>query len=93
MEASVTGLFRVLIILIAAYYIFKIVVRFVLPFLVRRFLNNAQKNFYKANPHLDPDPKPTGKEGEVKVKTNSTSKVESKTNDFGEYVDYEEIKD
>lgn len=93
MEASVTGLFRVLLILFIVYYVFKLLVRFVFPYIVKNYLNKAQQRFYEANPHLDPEPKKTGKEGEVKVKTKPSNQQDSKPKDFGEYVDYEEYKE
>ncbi len=92
MEASLTGFLRVLFILIIVYYVFRLLVRFVFPFLVKRYLNNFQKKFYDANPHLDPN-QSTSKDGEVKVKRKSSDDRKGKTDDFGEYIDYEEIKD
>jgi hypothetical protein len=92
MEASIVGVFRVLFILIIAYYIFRLLVRYVFPFILKNYLKKAQKKFYEANPHLDPEPEKQN-EGEVKVKSKTQQNSKSKENDFGEYVDYEEIKD
>jgi len=94
MIAGLPGLFRFLFILIIIYYVFKILVRYVFPFLVKRFLNNAQQQFYKQNPHLDPEEQKK-REGEVKVKSKPTQKNEkdNSQDDFGDYVDFEEIKE
>ena len=95
MEASLPGLLRFILILIIIYYAFKLIVRYVLPWLAKRGIKNFQKRFYEQNPHLDPDPKKE-KEGEIKVKRNGNSgetHQKHKDNDFGEYIDYEEIKD
>ena len=52
-----------------------------------------QRNFYEQNPHLDPDAKK--KEGEVKVdsRPENGKQAERKDDDFGDYIDYEEIKE
>jgi hypothetical protein len=92
MEASVVGVFRVLFIIIIVYYIFRLLVRFVFPFILKNYLKKAQRKFYDANPHLDPEPDKQN-EGEIKVKSKSQQDTKSKDQDFGEYVDYEEIKD
>jgi hypothetical protein len=93
MEASIPGLFRFLLILIVIYYVFKLLVRFVFPFVVKNYLNKMQRNFYEQNPHLDPDAKK--KEGEVKVDScpENGKQAERKDDDFGDYIDYEEIKE
>ncbi|MBN2747502.1 MAG: DUF4834 family protein [Bacteroidales bacterium] len=92
MEASLTGFLRVLFILIIVYYVFKLLVRYVFPFFVKRYLSNFQKKFYESNPHLDPN-QTTSKDGEVKVKRKTSDDRKGKPDNFGEYVDYEEIKD
>ncbi|RLD36783.1 MAG: hypothetical protein DRI74_08410 [Bacteroidetes bacterium] len=99
MIAGLPGLFRFLLLLIVFYYVFKLLVRFVFPFFVKRFLNKAQQNFYNQNPHLDPDQQKK-KEGEVKVeskpkgeKNTEQNKSKNSDDDFGDYVDFEEIKE
>lgn len=94
MIAGLPGLFRFLLILIVVYYAFKILVRYVFPFFVKRFLNNAQQKFYNQNPHLDPEAQKK-KEGEVKVESKPSQKNEKNDSqdDFGDYVDFEEIKE
>lgn len=89
--ASATGVFRLLLILVLLYYGFKLLVRYVFPYFLKRFVNNAQKNFYKQNPHLDPD-QAKKEEGNVHV-NNKNTKSKHQQNDFGDYVDYEEIKE
>lgn len=93
MEASVTGALRVLIIIVLLYYLFKILVRYLFPYLVKTFLNRAQKQFYEQNPHLDPEQKSNQKEGEIKVNKKAGKSPEKGDSEFGEYVDYEEIND
>ena len=95
MVAGLPGLFRFLLILIVIYYVFKLLVRYIFPFIVKRYLSKVQKQFYNQNPHLDPDEQKK-KEGEVKVDFNSErkeNKNDNSTDDFGDYIDFEEIKE
>jgi len=91
MIAGLPSVFRFLLILMISYYLFKFIVRYLFPILVRNFVKKAQKNFYDQNPHLDPE-KSRGKEGEIHVKKKPDSQEKSK-DDFGDYIDYEEIKE
>ena len=94
MLAGLPHLFRFLLILIIVYYVFKLLVRFVFPFFLKNFVEKAQRKFYEQNPHLDPEAKK--REGEVRVEHNPEKSASSKgkpDDDFGEYVDYEEVKD
>jgi hypothetical protein len=53
-------------------------------------MNRFQKKFFDQNPHFDPDFK-TKNEGEMKIKYNT--KTKASTDEIGDYVDYEEIKE
>jgi len=95
MVAGLPGLFRFLLILIVIYYVFKLLVRYVFPFFVKRYLNKVQEHFYNQNPHLDPEEQKK-KEGEVKVESKPENKENKDNNapeDFGDYIDFEEIKE
>jgi hypothetical protein len=84
------GALRFIFILIVIYYSFKVVGRWVLPYLIKRYMNRFQKKFFEQNPNLDPNFK-TKEEGEVKIKYPNKTKTESDS--IGDYVDYEEVKE
>jgi hypothetical protein len=82
--------FQTLLILIVFYYSFKVIVRLLLPFLVKWWLKKAQANFNRQQGYVDPQ-EAKKREGEVHIK--STPQNKSSVEDLGEYVDYEEIKE
>jgi hypothetical protein len=86
------GLIRTLIIFLAIYFLFKLVVRVILPLLVKNYVDKKAREFqnrYNQN-HQQFNKKP---EGEITIETKKDTKGKGKGNDEGEYVDYEEIKD
>lgn len=82
------GLLRTILIILLIYYGLKIISRYVLPFFLKRFINNVQNraNQQYAN---------SQKEQNVKVGETVIDKKPNKANQsndsVGEYVDYEEI--
>jgi hypothetical protein len=89
-QASLTGLFRLIMYFFLIYVVFAALTRFVFPLLLRGYLNNFHKRFESENPDLfDNDKK---KEGEIKISHISTTQNSKKSAEDGEYVDYEEIK-
>lgn len=87
--ASFNGFLRTLIYMVAFWYIFKFLARIFFPILVKKAVNQAERNFrqqYTQNqrPYANnPDP-------EVIVDTSNAAKSRE-TKKVGEYVDYEEI--
>ncbi len=84
------ALLRFLLILFISYYAFKLIVRYVLPFFLKRHINKFQQQFYNQNPHLDPE-EAKRREGEIKIKSKKDKNSKSSEID-GDYVDYEEVK-
>lgn len=82
-------LLRFILIIIIIYYAFRLLIRYVLPWLVKLYLKNFQKNFYKQNPNVRQKDK--RKDGDVKV--DYVPNKEERDNNIGEYVDFEEIDD
>lgn len=86
-QAGFVSLIRTLVIIIAVYYGFRLLFRYLIPFLLGRFINKQQKKYY------DQYQGKTGyskdEEGTVKVKSKSSNS--QKNDDLGEYVEYEEI--
>ena len=83
MESFLLFIFWVIFI----YYAFKLILRFVLPWLLARYFRKMQRNMGQR-----PQSESHQQEGEIKVKykDNSQARVDP---DIGEYVDFEEIKD
>lgn len=76
-------------ILIIFYYLFKLLVRYLFPWIVKRYLKYFQNKFYEQNPQA----RPKQSKDEGKVKVDYEPKQDSKSDNIGEYVDYEEVDD
>ena len=90
-EASFTGLFRLILIGLTVYLVYSLIIRIVLPSLMRKYVNDFQKRYSQQNQPTrnDFDQK---KEGEISITYINKDKNNSQAADSGEYVDYEEIK-
>ena len=75
---------KTIIIFILIYYAFKFLLKFLFPFILKSFISKQQKK-YSSNDYS------SKKEGEVSIKSGSNFTHES--NDIGEYVDFEEVKE
>lgn len=80
-------LLRTIFIIILAYYIIRIVSRYVLPRLVAYFLKRTVRNMENQQKQTSSKTK----KGEVNIKYQPDKK--DVTKDVGEYIDYEEIKE
>ena len=85
-EASIQGVFRVILIIVLIYYVFKLLGRYVFPYLLRNYINKQQQKYNQYQQQNEPQ----RKEGEVYIK--KKPKSDSKDLDDGEYVDYEEVE-
>ena len=79
---------KVLAIIFLTYFFFKYTIRLLAPFLIKRFANKMQDKFrqefnqqYKNN---------DSNEGEVTIE-NKKKSSNSKTDNVGDYVDFEEV--
>lgn len=90
-EASVTGIFRLIIIFFLIYFSFTTLTRYVFPILLRNYLQNFSKKFNADNPDLFSAQ--GKKEGEVNINNIPDTTVKRKQAQDDEYIDYEEIKD
>jgi len=86
-----TGVFRLILIVLIIYYAFSFIFRYVLPLIMRKYVNDFQKQFTHENQHSQQEMN-RKKEGEVSIKFVEKDKIKSKHPDDGEYIDYEEIK-
>jgi len=69
---------------------FRIIAKFLLPYLLKHYLENFKKKFYQQTPNVDPN----RKEGDTNVDFVPVSKTKKAkpTENIGEYIDYEEIE-
>ena len=85
---------RTLLILILLYYAFKMIVKFLLPFIAKRWVQKAQESFQKQQGFVDPE-EAKKREGEVNFTANqsdnSNNNQSQKKEKLGDYVDFEEI--
>lgn len=82
-------LFTVIIVFILLGYLFKLFFRYALPWIMGRYMKKQQEKFYQgfnqqggANTYT--------KEGDVKIRQNQKKKHKD-DDDFGEYVDFEDV--
>ncbi|WP_242087176.1 DUF4834 family protein [Aestuariivivens sediminis] len=90
-EASVTGLVRMILIILLIYFGIKILGRLLTPFLIKYVSKKAEQQFgdqFGQFQKKDQQEHPK-KEGEVTIDKMPSTKASNK--DVGDYVDYEEI--
>ncbi|MCB2221783.1 MAG: DUF4834 family protein [Bacteroidetes bacterium] len=77
-------LLRTILIIIIAYYLIKLFMRYVMPLLLRYFIRKSQKQYQQTEQRQR-------KNGEIHI--DYTQEKKGSTDSLGEYVDYEEIND
>lgn len=90
-EASISGVIRMIFIVLIIYAVYSILIRFIIPALMRKYVNDFQKQFTQQNKR-EQEEMNKKKEGEVSIKFVNKDKNNSQHPEDGEYVDYEEIK-
>lgn len=67
-------------------------VRYLLPYLVKRFIEKQKEKFYNANPHMQKEYADNNnkKEGEIEI-NRYTKNNRVNSDSVGEYVDFEEL--
>ncbi len=78
---------RFVIVLLVIWYGTKLIIRYVLPWLIMRFINKQQKNFDNFN-----RPGNSKKEDEINIKKGKSENRKKDDTSFGEYVDFEELE-
>ncbi len=86
----IIGLLRTIFILVVIYYGFKLLVRYVLPYFLKNYVQKEMNKNQKQ--HQNNTHQRTGKEGAVNIDYVPEKKKKIAKNE-GEYVDYEEVKD
>ncbi|WP_338733742.1 DUF4834 family protein [Mangrovimonas cancribranchiae] len=86
--ASITGVLKIVLIILLVYYGLKILSRIFAPVLVKYVAKKAEEKFGDMNAQYQ-DTKKKQKDGEVTIDKMPNAKTSNKN--VGEYVDYEEI--
>ena len=91
-EASIPGLFRLIIVLTVVYVVYKIITRLIVPSLMQKYIKDFQQRYteqngYQSNNHVQK------KEGEVSITYVDKENNRVRKPDDGDYVDFEEIKE
>lgn len=84
--ASVVGLARTILIIVAVFYIIRLFMRYAVPWLIKRQINKQQQRYGQAQNFEQ-----QGKEGEVHIKSKGSSNNSGNFDNEGEYVDFEEV--
>ena len=94
-HAELVGLARTLFIMFAIYWAFKLFARYVLPFVFKYFVGylgkKAQQNMYQQGYHSSQEEPVRGTDNVTIKKTKQTTQSSPKSDDIGEYVDFEEV--
>lgn len=85
------ALVKFLVVVVIIYMIFKVLGGFILPWIIRVWLKRFQKRFYDQNPHIRNDK--DYQEGKVTIKKVKEEESANIPDDFGDYVDYEDVDD
>jgi hypothetical protein len=89
------NLLKIITTFLVIYLIFRIVTMYVFPALIRWYLKRFQRKFYEQNPHLrnQEQSKGSGSRNRIIVNEEPVKDGKNPSNEIGEYVDYEEIKE
>ena len=82
--ASILGLAKTILILLLAYSIYKYVMRILFPWIIRSVARKMAQKFNQQPPNYN-----SQNEGDISI--DKTEKKQRPKQDFGEYVDYEEL--
>jgi len=85
--ASFTGLIITLLIILAIYYLFQIIARYIIPLFMKQFLNKMEQKFKEQHQPNESDEKV----GETTILKKPDEKKSN--NNVGEYIDYEDVND
>lgn len=85
------ALLQFLVIAVFIYFIFRISIRYLLPYLLKRFVNKKMNEFTRAQQEYAPND--NTQNGEVTIENSKRKRKKQPyiDNQEGEYVDYEEV--
>lgn len=90
-EASFSGFFKVIVYMIAFYYIFKFLAKLFLPILVKKAVEKAGENFQKQHRNAQDNSWQKRSNNDEIIIDTANAKKSRETKKVGDYVDYEEI--
>ena len=76
---------KFIIIAVGVYYLLKLIIRAMFPFLVQKTFDKMQKEAQRQQQAQEK------KEGEITIDKNPTGKTNPNKKDVGDYVDFEEV--
>lgn len=79
-EAGMVTFIRTIVIIALVYYGLKIIVKYLFPIIIKRFINKQQEKFNQQQTTNNPQ-----------SKSNNNHTSSSKKEKLGDYVDYEEV--
>ncbi|MFA8433803.1 MAG: DUF4834 family protein [Marinifilaceae bacterium] len=79
---------KFLIVVFGVYYLLKLIIRALFPFLVQKTFDKMQN---QAQQQYDQGNRDSSHEGDVTIQNDGNRKETPNKKDFGEYVDYEEV--
>lgn len=80
------------IVIVLLYIFFRVLGRYILPYLVKRYINKQKEKFYRQNSYYKQKEEEPKKNGDIHIK-NISKKDQRKKDNLGEYVDFEELDD
>ena len=94
-KETIMGLLRTIVIIALFYYGFKLLAKYVFPWLLKRWISKKMGQFQNQGNTQYQNQKEAQQfskehEGEVKIQSRG-SKTKSETKDMGDFVDYEEL--
>ena len=84
------GLIRTIAIIVIVYYIFKLISRYILPIFLKKMVENVQQKYNQQQQNQYDNSQ--GKVGETVI-AKKPAEPKGSSNNVGDYVDYEEVKD
>lgn len=83
------GLVRLALFLLIIYFLAKLFTRYLLPFFLKQYIHKTEQTYKKQRDDYEAQKK---SEGDISIKTGDNT-PKHKTDNLGEYIDYEEIND
>lgn len=84
-EAGFVSLIRTILFIVLIYFGIRMIIRYLLPFLLKLFIRKQQEKFQQYQKNQ------SGQQSDQKMK--SKKKPANRRDDLGEYVDFEEVEE
>jgi hypothetical protein len=84
------GLIKLALFLLLIYLLVKLFTRYLLPYILKRFIRKTEERYKQQRKAYEDQNK---QEGDIRIEYQNKKQRSKKTDNLGEYVDYEEIDD